>query len=846
MANPFDRFDKPSAPANPFDKFDAPEPPEVAWIRQGFREQGPAKIASGNLMGIPDEINSAGAAAIDRVLGRTNDWNERRKQYRKAFKEERAAAEQQLGGVGTFAADFAGGMAAAPFQFANRLAPAVSALPLPMVGTLKPALPPAQTAAQAIMRPAVETARNLPALAATGGAYGVIGGAIGSPEDDAASRGANALYSGLAGTVLGPALHLGLGATGQAVQSGGNLVRGAWEKATGTTPPQRQAAATQLQELIDAGVNPNEVYGPFLRPDGGTWFSRGIGSSAGGYHVSKRAADRHVTALERELGQELASTGAPRAKYTAGDDRQQFLDRMVNRQSIPSEVIENLDDATRAAMAAPLETMLPPRQPSPQSPPPQTPHPHERHAPGLNSLTMYGEAGPLAETAPAFLRRPIGSMGKALQERQGVPPPAAPSNAVGARGRGLEGEALPPEAAQQPRLPPPEQAPPTGAGIPYDPSLTYKDRVAALYENLHREIPGQAKGGLGTVKRPHTQDVETNKVIEDIRRQARAERRLPGDEPKVDWWDSPVRDLIEKEVRRFVPPDFATSLFARDGNHPAVRQIMKYRTEVRNADTSNPMTRTVDQTWLPRLEEALTKDRNARLAAIDTKTGGQALERAQNADRQYAALKEHHVAPLKPILGDNVRPEQAMDRLTRAMGGKDLTMIRAYTHAHRMARQEIEGAGAVVAHLMEGGVGNFVEKYATFNPAAKAELFSGQARSLGTALDRYARLAAPAVEARSDMRFRPISGHSSALAISYVLHNITGVITTALGQYGAARFLTSPRYVNWLTRASVATGRQPSAWDGQLQALLSMAGSDQSELGRDIEKALRERKGYKP
>jgi hypothetical protein len=319
-----------------------------------------------------------------------------------------------------------------------------------------------------------------------------------------------------------------------------------------------------------------------------------------------------------------------------------------------------------------------------------------------------------------------------------------------------------------------------------------------------------------------------------MRRRARAERRLPGDDPKVDWWDSPVRDLIEKEVRRFVPPDFATSLFARDGNHPAVRQIMKYRTEVRNADTSNPMTRTVDQTWLPRLEEALTRDRNARLAAIDTKTGGQALERAQNADRQYAALKEHHVAPLKPILGDNVRPEQAMDRLTRSMGGKDLTMIRAYTHAHRMARQEIEGAGAVVAHLMEGGVGNFVEKYATFNPAAKAELFSGQARSLGTALDRYARLAAPAVEAQSDMRFRPISGHSSALAISYVLHNITGVITTALGQYGAARFLASPRYVNWLTRASVATGRKSSAWDGQLQALLSMAGSDQSELGRDI------------
>lgn len=820
----------------------ASEPREVTAIREQFRSQGPVKIAAGNLMGLSDEINSAGAAGIDRLVGRTDDWNERRKAYRKAFKEERAAAEHQLGGVGTFAADFVGGMAATPFKMASQFAPAVSALPLPMMGAMKPALPAAGSVSQAVVRPFVETARNLPTLAKTGALYGGISGFIGSPEDDAASRTVQAGYGAVGGAAMMPGIHFGANALASAAQGAAGTVRAGFEKLTGTTPQQRAVMAANKQELLDAGMREREIYGPFLRPEGEGWAAKGIANSMAGHQVSKKAADRHIAGLEREMGQALDATGAPRAKFTAGNERQEFLDRQLNRYSMPKEVIENLDDATRSAMAAPLETGLPPR-PSPRVEPdaqsrPAAAHPHERYSPGLNSVQMYSETGPLAANAPAFLKRPTGSLGRALQERQGNDFPARSPGTVGPRGRGLDGETLPPEPQQTPGLPPPEQAPPSSQSIPYDPSLTYKDRVAAMYENLHRDIPGQAKGGMGTAKRPHTQDIETNKVIEAIREQARAERRLPGDDRNVSWWESPARDLIEKEVRRHLPGDFVTSLFAQDGNHPAVRQIMRYRTEVRDADTSNPMSRTTTQTWLPRMEEALTKDRNARLSYIDSESGKQSLARAQNADRQYAALKEHHVAPLKSILGENVRPEQAMDRLASALKGKDLTMIRAYSKAHRAARQETEGAGAVVAHLMEDGIGNFVKEFSSYTAPAKAALFVGEAKPLGAALERYVKLAGPAIEARDAMTWHRGGVQNLAVGTAYVLHNMTSAITLALGQYGAARFIASPRYVNWMTRAAPVVSRQPNAWQGQLEALALMASGDKSELGRNIVKQL--------
>lgn len=1032
------------------------EPPEVANIRQGFRAQGPTKIGMGNLMGLTDEINSAGAAAIDRAVGRTDDWNERRKQYRSMFKEERETANRQLGPVGSFAADFVGGMAASPFKLAKSasgVVDAVPALPLPTIGKLVP-MPQATTAMEAVVNPIVNTARNLPTLMKTGGAYGAVGGYIGSNEDDAASRIRNAGYGTAAGMALMPGLHLGLSTAGSVLPGAAGTARNVFEKVTGTTPPQRAQMAANKQELLDAGVKAEEIYGPFLRPDGGTWLSKSIANSPAGFQRATGAADRHLGALERGLGNELDATGAPRNRFAAADERQKFLDRQVNQYSMAPERIQYAPDEQLAEWADPLTGHLrggmppsgggasrpagrgpgpsggggggggggPGMPPSPSGPPrgpdiaqayadarrlryegklpspdaywtpeesaalkdmwrytqekiqhPETltnwiirnggikdtggdiahmlgkanmrpglinnksgmdPDSMARHAwesgfidsverPTINDLfahlgddlsgqavvraadrailddlvvqnqfrdelgrhgltarreadfdrllkqpipkemrptrepshtepppvepkaetaptfmkpplpevegrsTIFQEVGPRAEDAPTFLRRRM-----QVVNPEGGRDVRAPRSDVGRPGRGMDGEALPPEP---PAGNPPDRWTPPGEAPPPEAMLTDKDRIAAMYEQQNRLIPGQARGGMGSFRDTHANDQNIVRVIEDIRRNARAEGRLPGDRARMAFWESPAADAIRREVSRHLPSDVVTSLFERVRVAP--RQMMRYRTAVRDADTSNPMTRTTTQTWLPRAENALTQDIEARLARLED--GGAALESWRNSNRQYAAWKEQHVAPLKTVIGENVKPEQAMDKLSAAMKGKDLRMIRAYADAHRRGGQQLEGAGALVSHLMEGGVANFVKEYNAFTPAAKAELFKGQAAALRAALDRYARLAEPAVSARDQMSWRRFNTHNAGLGAAYMMFDMTGTVIAALGQYGAARFLSSPTYVNWLTRAAPIVARGgPNAWQSQITVLGNIAQSDRTERGKEVIRGL--------
>lgn len=1054
------------------------EPPEVTRSREAFRAQGPVKIAMGNLMGLPDEINSAGAAAIDRVVGRTDDWNERRKLYRGAYKDERAKAENQLGWGGTLAADLVGGAAASPFRAAgaigDKMAPMVPTLPFPMLGAMKPALPAAQGVTQAVVNPIIETGRNLPALMKTGAAYGAAGGFIGSPEDDFGSRAKTSAYGAVGGAAFMPGLHLGLTAAGSAAPGIAGTARRGFETLTGTSPAQRAQMLANKQGLLESGLKSEEIYGPFLRPDGGSWLSRSIANSPAGHNTITKAADRHLGALERNLSNELDATGASRNRFVAAQDRQKFMDRQVNQYSMSPEQIQFASDEMLRDLARPLTGHLPDRpmpgntsgpggpgpqggpggQPGPGSggggmppssggPKPRGPdiaqayanarqmryegklpppdaywtkeeasalkdmwkytnekinhpdrltnwiirnggikdidgdiasmigkanmrpglinnksgmHPDDmtRHAwesgfleslerPTPNELFSYlhddlrgqpvvrivdreilddilaqnqfrdelgrhgltarreadfdralmqpipkesrptreppkaPEVSPVAETAPTFLNPPVRPANDArlrdtvesidaingrspqyapsaenapqfMKRRMQVAQPsegrdlAVPGRELRAPGRGvrdgMNGEALPPEPpAPARRLPEPDEVPPP------DFSRTDKDRIAAMYEQQNRMIPGQARGGMGNFRDSHAHDAQITRIVEDIRRNARAEGRLPGDKPKMGFWESPASDLIRREVQRHLPNDLVTSLFERVRVAP--RQMMRYRTAVRDADTSDPMMRTTTQTWLPRAENALTVDIEARLARLED--GGVALQHWQNSNRQYAAWKEQHVRPLKSVIGENVKPEQAFDKLAMAMKGKDLSMVRSYADAHQRGGQQLEGAGALVSHLMEGGIGNFVKEFSTYRPEAKAALFRGVARPLGQALDRYVALAAPAVRARQQMTWKQFNLHTGGIGTAVMLNSITTSVTLALGQYGAAKFLSSPAYVNWLTRAAprVANGG-PHAWAHQIKLLAAIAEADDTQRGKDVVSALSRLLTYKP
>lgn len=436
---------------------------------------------------------------------------------------------------------------------------------------------------------------------------------------------------------------------------------------------------------------------------------------------------------------------------------------------------------------------------------------------------------------------------------RGGPPSEPPQNRVTLAGEGprrqppRDGDILPPEPPSgPPRLEGPE--PPSGPHIDNYP-YTYKDRTAAMYELAARSRPGEAHGGMSTARFLHRGDKDYPsgdrhilELVDEIRRQARA---IPGKlefikdgktirDKEGPYWESPVKDLIERELRKHMPDDLVTSLMTVKGfDGPGMRQMIDFRTSARYMDSADPMSRKVYQTWAPRVEAALTKDIEARLGVLHDKT---ALTQWQNANRQYAALMENHIKPLKPILGENVRPEQAFDRLLRATQekGGDLNLIRAYSSAHASGRQQREGAGALIAHSLEGGVETFVTNWRKMSHAARSELFKGDAAPLGRSLDKLVKLAEPGLKMSETIGSRPhaLNIHSGATAITFV-HNWAAGATMMAGQYGLARMMARPAYVDWLTRAArVQSLPSRSAEWGPLLVRAQAISQDDRENGK--------------
>jgi hypothetical protein len=94
------------------------------------------------------------------------------------------------------------------------------------------------------------------------------------------------------------------------------------------------------------------------------------------------------------------------------------------------------------------------------------------------------------------------------------------------------------------------------------------------------------------------------------------------------------------------------------------------------------------------------------------------------------------------------------------------------------------------------------------------------------------------MNARESMSWSRGGLHNLSVGTAFVLHNMTSAIALAFGQLGSAMFISSPRYVNWLTRSSLTVAKSPKAWAGQLELLGLIAARDKSETGRMIVKRL--------
>lgn len=357
------------------------------------------------------------------------------------------------------------------------------------------------------------------------------------------------------------------------------------------------------------------------------------------------------------------------------------------------------------------------------------------------------------------------------------------------------------------------------------PRYTYKDQFGAAYEGVRRDIPPTVRTVAGSGQS------EVGALMEELRRELRSRGLLRGDDANMPIFRSPAADQFRRELARRIPADMIETLYSR--RPVSVHDMRHLRTQARELADVPPNERTWDTAFLQRFESALNNDMYGVLTRSPNLS--RAGIRMHEIDQAYAEHKRGLVAPLQRVFGERVTPEQAMTRLVEAAGtgnGANMQMLRSFYRTHRDKGSSEQATAALVAQMSEGGLQNFLTGMRNLSPEAR-QLMQQRAPQLMGAIQRFERVAG---------RLEPYMriGRNPGLDASRVpnmavagslLSNIWLGLGTFAGQAVMARVLSSPAYLNWLTRA--ARARSPAQINQMLPQLAAIAEGD-AEVGQAI------------
>lgn len=228
------------------------------------------------------------------------------------------------------------------------------------------------------------------------------------------------------------------------------------------------------------------------------------------------------------------------------------------------------------------------------------------------------------------------------------------------------------------------------------------------------------------------------------------------------------------------------------------------------------------------LKKAIDADMRAlmqRVPAQFRKNGdeamAQAFERAakgfDDADSFYKQYAEAFEKVAKPLIDTDKNPaviKKLVDAAKKGTGG-DAELLKQYA---AMASPQVMDEVAAAALMEMGrptGRASGMMQEAGWSPAKFAARFNemdhqalfGHRPELYTKLKKYANVAQgmadyEALSNASKSGTHGIVGAAMLAGPTYLLTNLDGLLLSAAGTYGAARWLTSPQYVAWLTKSA--------------------------------------------
>ena len=228
-----------------------------------------------------------------------------------------------------------------------------------------------------------------------------------------------------------------------------------------------------------------------------------------------------------------------------------------------------------------------------------------------------------------------------------------------------------------------------------------------------------------------------------------------------------------------------------------------------------------------------------------TTSGERAVSMFKNVDEQYSQYVNDLRKPLSKIFGEKVDGVQALERISTAAMKGETGLLGAYMRVMTEKSDPTKGAAAVIYHMTGGGkdLPQFMKTFRELPDVSKRLLFAGpQGRQLEQELTRYVNVGQRLekyVNASKQQALVNPSRITHLMTAAAVYMNLPAVITMVAGNAVAARVLSSPRLVRWLTDISKASrgGFDAPAFSQHISRLSAMAGRD-DEAGKALFEAV--------
>ncbi len=369
---------------------------------------------------------------------------------------------------------------------------------------------------------------------------------------------------------------------------------------------------------------------------------------------------------------------------------------------------------------------------------------------------------------------------------------------------------------------------------------TYKTEFDAAYTQLNRETPKFGRNPMGERIAGLSKPTATETLMNQMALEQRAAGKLPGYRGVLySEMDKAPRPGFLKNLRENIGDDVADRLemligrrakaqigLSPDGMRDLITTVR--REKQRATRPLDPMSSPNPEkaATLARLEGALREDYHQFIRETGPK-GDRLVDMTRNVDAEYAKFVTGLRLPLSKLYGEKVQPIDALNKLAKAAEDGNLTMLRPYMRVMAEKADPLKGAIAIIAHKTNGAqdLQSFVSGYRSLHPDAMNVLFAGEkGQAARRSMDKLARVAERLVpfEKASKGGGIDLSNRANLTVGITAMANFFPAMVMSVGAAGAARFMASPRYAEWMTRTATArTPRQVEVSYGRLAAMLS-------------------------